>query len=68
MDQNTETHVEEIDMGSQPDAKRASAVGIGSLMEDGLGDTIRVSLTEEPDPDIVRIPIIYESTVIVNFI
>ena len=25
-----------------------SAIGIGALLEDGIGDTIRVSLTEDP--------------------
>src|SRR5690606_28768811 len=29
-----------------------SAVGIGTLMEDGIGDTIRVSLTEDPELEI----------------
>jgi (E)-4-hydroxy-3-methylbut-2-enyl-diphosphate synthase len=29
-----------------------SAIGIGSLLMDGLGDTIRVSLTEDPDLEI----------------
>ena len=29
-----------------------SSVGIGSLLEDGLGDTIRVSLTEDPEFEI----------------
>ena len=29
-----------------------SSIGIGSLLEDGLGDTIRVSLTEEPEYEI----------------
>ena len=30
-----------------------SAIGIGSLLMDGLGDTIRVSLTEDPELEIV---------------
>ena len=29
-----------------------SAIGIGALMMDGLGDTIRVSLTEDPEYEI----------------
>ena len=29
-----------------------SAIGIGSLLMDGLGDTIRVSLTEDPEKEI----------------
>ncbi|MFH1320420.1 MAG: flavodoxin-dependent (E)-4-hydroxy-3-methylbut-2-enyl-diphosphate synthase, partial [Bacteroidota bacterium] len=34
------------------DGRIKSAVGIGALMEDGIGDTIRVSLTEEPECEI----------------
>ena len=34
--------------GDGEDARIKSAIGIGSLLEDGLGDTIRVSLTEDP--------------------
>ena len=30
-----------------------SAIGIGALLMDGLGDTIRVSLTEDPELEIV---------------
>lgn len=30
-----------------------SAIGIGSLLKDGIGDTIRVSLTDEPEKEIV---------------
>ncbi|MGB4398368.1 MAG: flavodoxin-dependent (E)-4-hydroxy-3-methylbut-2-enyl-diphosphate synthase, partial [Daejeonella sp.] len=33
------------------DGRIKSAVGIGALLEDGLGDTIRVSLTEEPEAE-----------------
>lgn len=29
-----------------------SAIGIGALLMDGLGDTIRVSLTEDPEKEI----------------
>jgi len=38
--------------GSGDDARIKSAVGIGSLLLDGLGDTIRVSLAEEPEAEI----------------
>jgi (E)-4-hydroxy-3-methylbut-2-enyl-diphosphate synthase len=34
------------------DGRIKSAVGIGSLLEDGIGDTLRVSLTEEPEAEI----------------
>ena len=34
------------------DGRIKSAVGIGSLLEDGIGDTIRVSLTEDPEFEI----------------
>jgi (E)-4-hydroxy-3-methylbut-2-enyl-diphosphate synthase len=35
--------------GEAEDGRIKSAVGIGTLLEDGLGDTVRVSLTEEPE-------------------
>src|SRR5690606_35646747 len=38
--------------GEGEDGRIKSAVGIGTLLEDGLGDTIRVSLTEEPEKEI----------------
>jgi (E)-4-hydroxy-3-methylbut-2-enyl-diphosphate synthase len=38
--------------GDGEDGRIKSAVGIGALLEDGLGDTIRVSLTEEPEAEI----------------
>src|SRR5690606_9168165 len=38
--------------GDGEDGRIKSAVGIGTLLEDGLGDTIRVSLTEEPELEI----------------
>jgi (E)-4-hydroxy-3-methylbut-2-enyl-diphosphate synthase len=38
--------------GEGEDGRIKSAVGIGTLLEDGLGDTIRVSLTEEPEFEI----------------
>lgn len=31
------------------DGRMKSAIGIGSLLADGLGDTVRVSLTEDPE-------------------
>jgi (E)-4-hydroxy-3-methylbut-2-enyl-diphosphate synthase len=38
--------------GDGEDGRVKSAVGIGALLEDGLGDTIRVSLTEDPEAEI----------------
>ena len=38
--------------GDGEDGRIKSAVGIGSLLEDGIGDTIRVSLTEDPEFEI----------------
>ncbi len=41
-------HLGVTEAGSGEDGRIKSAVGIGSLLLDGLGDTIRVSLTEDP--------------------
>lgn len=41
-------HLGVTEAGSSDDGRIKSAVGIGSLLLDGLGDTIRVSLTEDP--------------------
>ena len=38
--------------GDGEDGRIKSAIGIGSLLEDGIGDTIRVSLTEDPEFEI----------------
>jgi (E)-4-hydroxy-3-methylbut-2-enyl-diphosphate synthase len=38
--------------GEGEDGRVKSAVGIGTLLEDGIGDTVRVSLTEEPEFEI----------------
>ena len=45
-------HLGVTEAGDGEDGRIKSAVGIGSLMEDGLGDTIRVSLTEDPEFEI----------------
>ena len=42
-------HLGVTEAGEAEDGRIKSAVGIGALLEDGLGDTIRVSLTEEPE-------------------
>src|SRR3972149_8808968 len=49
---NYPLHLGVTEAGDGEDGRIKSAVGIGTLMEDGLGDTIRVSLTEEPELEI----------------
>src|SRR4030042_3173489 len=45
-------HLGVTEAGEGEDGRIKSAVGIGSLLADGIGDTIRVSLTEEPEREI----------------
>jgi (E)-4-hydroxy-3-methylbut-2-enyl-diphosphate synthase len=45
-------HLGVTEAGDGEDGRIKSAVGIGTLLEDGLGDTIRVSLTEDPELEI----------------
>lgn len=45
-------HLGVTEAGSGEDGRIKSAVGIGSLLADGIGDTIRVSLSEEPEYEI----------------
>lgn len=45
-------HLGVTEAGNGEDGRIKSAIGIGTLLEDGLGDTIRVSLTEEPENEI----------------
>jgi len=45
-------HLGVTEAGDGDDARIKSAIGIGSLLHDGLGDTIRVSLTEDPVAEI----------------
>ena len=45
-------HLGVTEAGEAEDGRIKSAVGIGTLLEDGLGDTVRVSLTEEPEFEI----------------
>ncbi len=53
-------HLGVTEAGDGEDGRIKSAIGIGALLEDGIGDTIRVSLTEDPEfelpvcKDIVR--------------
>ncbi len=46
---NYPLHLGVTEAGDGEDGRIKSAVGIGTLLEDGIGDTIRVSLTEEPE-------------------
>jgi (E)-4-hydroxy-3-methylbut-2-enyl-diphosphate synthase len=45
-------HLGVTEAGDGEDGRIKSAIGIGTLLEDGLGDTIRVSLTEDPEFEI----------------
>ena len=45
-------HLGVTEAGDGEDGRVKSAAGIGTLLEDGLGDTIRVSLTEDPELEI----------------
>ena len=49
---NYPLHLGVTEAGEGEDGRIKSAVGIGTLLEDGLGDTIRVSLTEDPEAEI----------------
>lgn len=44
-------HLGVTEAGDGEDGRIKSALGIGTLLEDGLGDTVRVSLTEEPEAE-----------------
>ena len=46
---NYPIHLGVTEAGGGEDGRIKSAVGIGALLEDGIGDTIRVSLTEDPE-------------------
>ena len=45
-------HLGVTEAGSGDEGRIKSAAGIGTLLEDGIGDTIRVSLTEDPEAEI----------------
>lgn len=45
-------HLGVTEAGDGEDGRIKSALGIGALLADGLGDTIRVSLSEEPEAEI----------------
>ncbi len=45
-------HLGVTEAGDGEDGRIKSSIGIGSLLDDGIGDTIRVSLTEDPEFEI----------------
>jgi len=49
---NYPLHLGVTEAGEGEDGRIKSATGIGTLLEDGLGDTVRVSLTEDPEFEI----------------
>lgn len=49
---NYPIHLGVTEAGGGEDGRIKSAVGIGALLEDGIGDTIRVSLTEDPEYEV----------------
>ena len=51
-DMNYPLHLGVTEAGEGEDGRIKSAVGIGALLSDGIGDTIRVSLSEEPAAEI----------------
>ena len=53
---NYPLHLGVTEAGNGEDGRLKSAVGIGSLLADGIGDTIRVSITEDPE---YEIPVAY---------
>lgn len=55
-DWNYPIHLGVTEAGSGEDGRIKSAVGIGSLLSDGIGDTLRVSLTED---SVHEIPVAY---------
>lgn len=61
---NYPLHLGVTEAGDGEDGRIKSAVGIGALLEDGLGDTIRVSLTEDPEFEIPVAKKLIDKTVI----
>ncbi len=49
---NYPLHLGVTEAGDGEDGRIKSSAGIGTLLEDGIGDTIRVSLTEDPEKEI----------------
>eukprot|EP01038_Epipyxis_sp_PR26KG_P007665 gene7665-10429_t len=46
-------HLGVTEAGEGEDGRMKSAIGIGTLLADGIGDTVRVSLTEDPEYELV---------------
>lgn len=62
-------HLGVTEAGEGEDGRIKSAIGIGTLLEDGIGDTIRVSLTEKPENEIpVAKSIVHRYTIRKNHI
>ncbi len=51
-DMNYPLHLGVTEAGSEDEGRIKSAVGSGALLIDGLGDTIRISLTEDPEKEV----------------
>ena len=51
-DMNFPLHLGVTEAGEGEDGRIKSAIGIGALLNDGIGDTIRVSLSEDPECEI----------------
>ncbi|PSR05298.1 MAG: 4-hydroxy-3-methylbut-2-en-1-yl diphosphate synthase [Bacteroidetes bacterium SW_11_45_7] len=49
---NYPIHLGVTEAGEGEDGRLKSAMGMGTLLEDGIGDTVRVSLTEEPEKEV----------------
>jgi (E)-4-hydroxy-3-methylbut-2-enyl-diphosphate synthase len=49
---NYPIHLGVTEAGDGEDGRIKSSVGMGTLLEDGIGDTVRVSLTEEPEAEV----------------
>ena len=49
---NYPLHLGVTEAGEAEDGRIKSAIGIGTLLADGIGDTVRVSLTEAPELEI----------------
>ena len=45
-------HLGVTEAGDGEDGRVKSAMGIGTLLEEGIGDTVRVSLTEAPEAEL----------------
>ena len=57
---NYPLHLGVTEAGEGEDGRMKSAIGIGSLLADGLGDTVRVSLTEDPELELVPCQILVD--------